>query len=715
MRNESGQCIRAIQGEVLSIRRRKPSSEPVGSRFELGQVTGSVALSTIDEHTREQIVLERIAVPPGLELRFVALQGRDPSVLGSSLHYLGQRSAPVGTLDQNTSQVRWIQSNTESAFGSVPPINSAAPTIVAVDCDDPHCRDVLNVASKAWSVYGQGHVDVNIVGVCREVTASTFGLYDYIETLAQLRMMPVCPDAIVLSVDFGLACLHDPLRTDIAGGHVFEGAAAVAAYSFPVAEMALRLILDECSNKRAGKNRVFARPAIFAAAGNRQESYQIRQRLAYPALLPDAIAVTHVSQTSSEVTFVPNQWADLPLAHDLKPIFALDETIPIAHGADVDGTSFAAPWAASWYVAVREQAATVSSDVRAKLDLPLSRMALLQGACERVSISASADAGAIAQSPASLIPASVGRFSRESSPSLVDRIAAAIMQLNQRFPTYEFALAGSAVALIMLASRGPISAQHVRTAPGDIDLVYFGPAAPDDGLRRQMREDATAALKPFFAVWPDHIELTDAEGRVAPMSLCQAVIPPAAMMLTAGGLLDAWHGLEDIVQRRIRVNWPLESQGAYRNPAAAVEHYALIPSILTALKLVIRLHLEDRKTSGDDSAIDLVASCDERIIEALRADGAKVFNERTCLLLRKLIDIQVNCGMTLSEIAHAAPNWWRSVVALSDGIYGVAQTEDAPVQLASISSAFRAVTEMVKLTDALSKYPRLGKRSRLRL
>lgn len=708
MEHEGDQCLRFIPGEILSVRRRRESSDAVGSRRELGQVTGSVILAGAGEREGDQIVLERIAVPPGLELRYLGLHGRDPSVLVTSLHYLGQVSAGASTSTatpvRGVAAIQWLHSDKKDELAQAPaPVYDpklCGPVIVAVDCKEEHCRDVLGTVRKAWETYNDNNETLEVIGVFRDVRASTFGLYEFIETFAQLRHLAVCPDAVVLSVDFGLSCLRDPTSEAITGGHAFNGAASIAAYSFPVAEQAMRLILDECQKRRASSARMASRPALFAAAGNRQGSGKLRVRLAYPALLADTIAVTHVTHPAAGESPEPNRWADLPLAHDLKPVFALDESVAQARGADVKGTSFAAPWAAAWFVSLRRRHGNLAMDDC--WSLPLSRMALLQHTCERIQISSGKGLQRVAQTPASRIPELLSASGPTRDKGLIDLVAGALMSLNLKYPCLEFAMTGSAAALIALASNRARKL-YVSSAAGDIDLIYFG-SAPDETTRRNIRIDVAILLKPYFLLLPEKIELSDAEGRIAPMSLFQAVVPAASLILTAGGLLDAWHGTDDIRESCLRVNWPDSQSRTYRNPAATVEHCALLPSILTALKLTGRLYLEECRLGTETPKMDLACDCTEQIATVFELDGLKGFDDRVERQLGKLLLLVIDLGLSLPHHEGTLPNWWKAMDALvqrikrSAGEAGLARED-----LSKIVSELIANVERLSLHGAMPR------------
>ena len=281
-------CLEYIPGEIIVVRWRSEEAEVVGSRFELGQVVESIHLE--DPSSGRRRVIERIAVPVGSELRYIGIVSRQQTTLSESLNYLGElassasiRGDPVGS---------YITAQPDGSFAtSFDPrsLELDRPLLIAIDVEEGHCRKVLATASASAKQYGGA--DIRLAGVYRPARSTTVGLYDYIALIAQLNNFRQCPDAVVMSVDFGLACLRR--GSGEREVNPILGSAAIAAYSFPIFETSLAIILDHCSRKPAHFTRLtgeLSSPAVFAAAGNRISPLGLTQRLAYPALRPEVIA-----------------------------------------------------------------------------------------------------------------------------------------------------------------------------------------------------------------------------------------------------------------------------------------------------------------------------------------------------------------------------------------------------------------------------------------
>ena len=89
--DETGVCLKWVPGEILAVRRRPDASDPVGSRFELGEIAESVPLEPVNDG--QYYAIERLTVPVGLELHFLHLLARQRDVLAESLNYLGKAAS----------------------------------------------------------------------------------------------------------------------------------------------------------------------------------------------------------------------------------------------------------------------------------------------------------------------------------------------------------------------------------------------------------------------------------------------------------------------------------------------------------------------------------------------------------------------------------------------------------------------------------------------
>jgi hypothetical protein len=105
---------------------------------------------------------------------------------------------------------------------------------------------VLKSAAAAALAY-KTPVDTTLLGLYRPVRATTFGIYEYLALVAKLVEIGLCPDAIVMSEDFAVACL-EPIA--IGGINPLHGVASLACYSFPIFETTLSVTLSTVRKKK---------------------------------------------------------------------------------------------------------------------------------------------------------------------------------------------------------------------------------------------------------------------------------------------------------------------------------------------------------------------------------------------------------------------------------------------------------------------------------
>ena len=129
---------------------------------------------------------------------------------------------------------------------------------------------------------------------------------------------------------------------------------------------------------------------------------------------------------------------------------------------------------------------------------------------------------------------------------------------------------------------------RLAAIPSDIDLAYSGQDPPDGAEHAKIVAHPRASFSALFQRPIPAVELSSIAGRIAPFALFQCIIPAGAMFLTAGGLLDSWHGQDDIQLGDIRIIEPIPGL-PFIHPHAASEQYARLPSYLVAMTMVCRL------------------------------------------------------------------------------------------------------------------------------
>lgn len=625
--NSPESCLRSIPGQVLALRRRRERKRDEGRRsnVELGSVVDSVALEPPSD-AGEYRTLDLIRTPPGLELRYLDVLQRNPSVLATSLHFTGQvAQQTVDSVAQVSGSPSWVRLTTDLQLQGLADLGQllGRNVVLTVDVSESHTKAVLTAAAKAanYCEHSEHTGSLEFVGIRALVQNNLIGLYEYAKAFAQLGNVSCNRLALVMPVDFGRACLHSPdgQRNPV------QGAAAVAAYSIPLLELALRISLRACARRLAPAHRGYRLPAVFAAAGNREPTGQLRHRLAYPALRPECIAVTHCMTVGPMRT--PNASSDLPISHDTKPVFALDEAVAKKSGAETSGTSFAAPWYATW-------ALCDGSDFDAvELLGPFARQARATSMATPINLVGQFHGRNVAQR-AFLID-DKRRPSASKGQGLVYLLVQAVSHVNEAFDDAEFAITGSAATLAYFQGLRSPAESFFLCPPSDIDVVYTSEGPLSDRRLNLVRTWFQNELRDVVRVRRLEVDIQDIDGRVAPLSLCQCIVPSTAMFITEAGLLDVWGGAEDLGQGKLRVLMPSGMGSDAAHPQAIVERFAQFPSLLIALNSALRLH-EVASKLATPTAVDLAEDYSSVLRACILLDGSHALSPATLYRLQKL-------------------------------------------------------------------------------
>ena len=625
--NSPESCLRSIPGQVIALRRRREQRRDEGRRstVETGSVVDSFALE-LPSDAGEYRSLDLIRTPPGLELRYLNVLQRNPNVLATSLHYTGQvAQQSAESVAQAPGYPSWVRLTPDLQLQGLADLGrlQGRNVVLTVDVSESHTKAVLTAAAKAanYCERSEHTGSLEFVGIRALVQNNLIGLYEYAKAFAQLSNILCNRLALIMPVDFGRACLHSPEGQK----NPVNGAAAFAAYSIPVLELALRISLRACARRLAPNHRGYRLPAVFAAAGNREPTGQLRHRLAYPALRPECIAVTHCISVGA--TRTPNASSDLPLSHDTKPVFALDEAVAKRSGAETSGTSFAAPWYATWALCDQSDADPV------ELLGPFARQARAISMATPIKLIAQLQGRSVAQ-PAFLV-GDTRKLAASKGQGLVYLLVEAVSRVNDAFDDAEFAITGSAATLAYFQSvRSPTETVFSRP-PSDIDVVYASESPLSDRRLNLARTWFQNELRDIVRVRKLEVDIQDIDGRVAPLSLCQCIVPSTAMFITEAGLLDVWGGAEDLDRGKLRVIMPSAMDSDATHPQAIVERFAQFPSLLIALNSALRLH-EVASKLAKPTPMDLAEDYSHVLQACIQLDGVHALSPATLYRLQKL-------------------------------------------------------------------------------
>lgn len=619
-------CLRTIPGEILVLRKQSHSQDNMADRslVELGVVVDSFALEeSSDGGPYRQLQLIRTL--PGLELRTLDLLRTNRNVQSVSLNYTGH-IAQLGFGDEWSSEngLKWAKLTPDLKLDQVCAAEDFAgkSVILSVDVRPEHAITVLESALRACEVR---NVPIEFAAICCTARADLIGLYEYLKAFAKIQTLACKELAIILPVDFGRVCLHSD-----GGGKTnpLHGRAAVTAYSIPLFEQVMRICLRACAKKMVRSHKGYRLPAVFAAAGNREQTGgSLRWRLAYPALRPECVAVTHCDSTNGR--FSPSSTSDFPIVHDTKPVFAVDESAAQRTQAATQGTSFAAPWLAGRLMSHNSDRNIL------QLAGPLARQAMLMARYPSIKLHGTVD-GFECVGPALLIDEPKDDV-QEASLGLTARLKTVLAEINDEFDDAEFAITGSAAALARSQDIAKWDDDKFAASPGDIDVVY----SSENSLSQERLEKAEKWIRSKLHGVVNgemlRIDIHDVDGRVAPLSLCQCIVPAAAMFLTQEGWIDVWGGVNDIRDRCIRILLPEHGPLNQLHPQSMAERHAKLPSLLVALNAALRLNAQSMKIFQVPT--DLAADYAGLLESCIRLDGKFSLAPGTVRRLEKLAEL----------------------------------------------------------------------------
>ena len=541
-----------------------------------------------------RLALRAYFVPPGSELSFLATLSRSANVLDTSLDYLGQAqsataidatASPVfSPLDSavlylnDPSSARPLQEHGVVATAGLTLPAEPGPVVAVVDAGWEHCQRVVETVARSYSAeraVGENALPVEVVAVTlNEAYQTAQSLWSYSTLLLSLCDVPFRVSAVNLSVDLGGACgtregLPSPLATFI--------------YSFPLFERLLQEFIS--SRLRLG----FDTPLIFAAAGNR-DTAERHWRLAYPAVMPEVIAVTQVDDQGELLEDI-----DLPAVSPLKPCFA-EQRPP---EPDREGTSFAcAALAGRW------------ASWEAQFDLTsqkLVRFAKLACLCARST--AQALGNATRTDP--WIPCVVQRFSQGPPHGQAKTeglfLRQLLTQLNNADPQREYVLTGSGAFVhrwleVRVQDQGSLQAEgnaaKVLGLVSDLDLLYAGPPLDGNGSRavRRVVEAWLGSLAGSKDKPAPKVRMHPIREWANGIHLLQCVIPAANAFLTQSGVIDPWASPGERLDGELQIFvppphvWPLNPH--YRSGEAGLASALLIWLNLMLLRERVRILIE---------------------------------------------------------------------------------------------------------------------------
>jgi hypothetical protein len=546
-----------------------------------------------------QLALRAYFVALGDEARFLQELIRLPNVLVASLNYIG---VPADIKEQASQEdarpftphrdAIWFLNDSKSrqpVFQGgisrnlrVPGDRPEKALVAVVDPQLKHCEKVVQTIIDAYVTEPEtekGPMPL-VLALCLKDfhDKMTIDLWTFSSLILALCDVQARIVAINLSVHLGAMCgtiegLPSPLATWV--------------YSFPLFER----LLDELilARRRLGDDP----PLVFAAAGN-LDTKEKQWRLAYPAVLPDAIAVTQAKERDRQIESLPE--IDLPAVSPLKPCFSE----PPRPGMKDVGTSFAcAALAGRW----------------AFWDMHFSLHQKNLGQFEKLALLVNLSDGMELRIPDSeapnmpkpWVPCMIRQLRRNRARQGVKPrgsfFTQLLAQLNNEFHLREFLLTGSGAYVdTWLDSRatetGSLTLEQRTKAfklLGDLDLLYTG-ADLDSGEYQKIRAVVCSWLEKEgqkAIEWEARIQIHAVRQWAGGIHLLQCIIPAACIFLTAAGAINPWSVGPDPLDDGPLQFFPPPEHAWEWNPQFRSGASGLAHAMLIWLNLnVIRAHLQ---------------------------------------------------------------------------------------------------------------------------
>ncbi len=604
-------CQRYTPGVVLSLERH--DSPPAGCTiFGLAEVFDTVFAPSA------RLALRANFTAPGDELRYSSTLVRSPFVIATSLNYLGTHSSAASSVTKVTFEIgrtaywglwnppqeskKWKIPLWDPVSRVIRPVYSdrdgdeLVDFIAVIDPGESHCNRILDTISWTYDRVKPQNRQLSIVAAyladssveCLDLWACSCLLLALCEVSGRIS-------AVNCSFDLGLVCgrrggLPSPLANYV--------------YSFPIFEA----ILDGFFESR--RLRGHDQPLIVAAAGNNNDIHITRRwfkdrpemvkrhrlwRIAYPALLPEIVAVTDVNRSSDSA--LPADWADLPSIFPLKPCFA-EEPNNDPGRPEKEGTSYAcamfAARCASWDHQWRGQRLT-----------RFEKISKLMATGSPLRLQPELDGRQVWIDPVVTIIESGENTQIGSAPppALFCKLFQVLNQplgVNQP-PTREFMLTGSGAFIaewlrVMLLPNGTTDDLILPLSDlvHDLDFVYTGQPLTrneqDQAIERIQHWALTSSEK-----WRDSsisVQLHSLRIWTSGIHMLQCVVPASSTFLTGRGPINPWSMKNELIADQLSLFSPPEEvwefNPQFRNGSSGLAHAVMIWLNLTLIAARLR-------------------------------------------------------------------------------------------------------------------------------
>jgi hypothetical protein len=560
-------CLKYQPGMVISLERHTtmPSAHQIGTPSSGTFNPTSLAIpGKMIFSPKGQLALRAYFVPPGSEMQLMTELAGLPNVLATSLNFRGrlQTQQPndgdttAFTAVGNQLLMRYVTVNQQGEVDDSQAVEALAPNgviqspniatpiddghkiVVVIDLKMDHCQKMIDsVISGFKREQEQGKQGLTVLAYYRAQSHQTeVDLWSSCCLSLAMCDLAVPVAAVNYSIDLGEFCNAD----------ASPAPHGMMVYSFPLFETLLNEI-DSAFHQRKQ-----ALPMLFAAAGNKSPDVDHpRWRMAYPAVLPQVVAVTQLLANPDRLA------QDLPAVGSLKPCFAeqqMDE--------NRDGTSYACAILAGRWAALEHLVPDFKNCGRFEKLAHLMRWSTLthlgpngpMGSPERREL----PNAPWVDFPIRRLQSSLARHHDQKLDSDFYRVQRLLQHLNQKYPTREFLFTGSGAFLHWCMSSTPLPPgtkgyhhtdfleEFDQKMIDDLDFVYSGPQLSQIE-HSTVRETILVGLQMASNMgntgisWLEKIVLQPLERWTGGIQSLQCVIPAASVFITASGPIATWH------------------------------------------------------------------------------------------------------------------------------------------------------------------------------
>lgn len=558
-------CLRYIPGQILTLE-KSINKYNKNSNLGLFELFESLYFESVN------ISLNLYNSTIGEENRIIDLLLKNPNVISASYNFIGKIQSDSKNGVKTQSDPLWEVNNNKFNIyqeGRVnqPLIDNNSNIICIVDVSQSHLQKVKESIIAGYRLILNDNPNI-ISSYTQEDTGDFINLSSYLKLLMPLCEIKESIKFINLSVDWGVVCNEDkdnllyPL--------------SIQSFSIPIFDQVLNCIVE------SQRIRNFGDPIIFAAAGNlTNNTSSPKWRLAYPAIRPETVAVTFINKYQEG--FTNNQ--DIPAIYKFKPCLALIYSDVIAKLSFTEpGTSYACAFACGYFSALFKRNNFTVNKYFTNYSKIFSYTTYIS--LENQIIKTWLKVGV------NLIDINNNEENYKFNEGNIFR--ALIRILNRSFDN-EFLISGSCALLSSYCSiHNNLDVTEIFEIAGDLDVLYTG------SLNTQELVDVRYTINQWLKdnkYELINIDLKSIDKQISLIHLIQCVIPANSILISEFGIIDAWNGSEQILNKDFDI-YLLDNENLWRlNPQYVCSSNGIGLGFLIYVNSMLMLQLLDNKSN----------------------------------------------------------------------------------------------------------------------